>query len=467
MRRNRAQETRSMDQSYLDTPRHAVAVIGGACSGAEAAEIFAKAGIMTFVFEQNARPFGKIEDGLPRWHARQRSQEYVRIGNKLKTEGITYVPNTTIGKDVTFEDLRAWGFSAIVLANGAWDDRKLRAVGAEEAVGNGLIYQNPFIYWFNHHEEKAYAGERYDVQDGALVVGGGLASIDVVKAIMLETVAAKLRERGIECDVPHMEHKGLAKTLAEHEVTLEDLGVKGCTLVYRRSAREMPVAAFKPGADAESKEKTMNVREKLMGIVQTKFMNQFSQNTLPKEVMFDANGKVSGLKVISTRIDDGRVIELEGTERVMPTTQIYASIGSVPRPISGLPTKGDFYAFDDWDLGRINAMPEIFGVGNVVTGQGNIAISRRHSKRVSSVVIEKYLGIHEDQLDEPGGVMKAAEAAGADTAATILDSIESKEKLSSEQLQALAGKAAARNTETGNAGEFVACLAANTPPDRV
>jgi len=95
-----------MDQSFLATPRHAVAVIGAACSGAEAAEICAKAGILTVVFEMNARPFGKIEDGLPRWHARQRSQEYVRIGNKLQTEGIVYVPNTTIGKDVTFEDLR-------------------------------------------------------------------------------------------------------------------------------------------------------------------------------------------------------------------------------------------------------------------------------------------------------------------------------------------------------------------------
>ena len=120
--------------------------------------------------------------------------------------------------------------------------------------------------------------------------------------------------------------------------------------------------------------------------MQRKFQNQFSANTLPKEVVFDEHGKVCGLKVITTRIEDGRVLEVEGTERVMATTQIFASIGSVPRPIEGLPTKGDFYAFDDWDLGRIDAMPEIFGVGNVVTGQGNIAISRKHSKRVSNVV---------------------------------------------------------------------------------
>ena len=456
-----------MDQSYLDTPRHAVAVIGAACSGAEAAEIFAKAGILTVVFEMNARPFGKIEDGLPRWHARQRSQEYVRIGQKLQTEGIVYVPNTTIGKDVTFEDLRNWGFSAIVLGCGAWDDRKMGVEGEEKGVGKGVIYQNPFIYWFNHHEEKSYDGERYDIQDGALVVGGGLASIDVVKAINLELAAAKLRERGIECDVCEMEHTGLAKTLEEHGVTMDDLGLKNCTLVYRRSAGEMPVAQYKPGADEESRKKTEAVREKLMGLTQDKFLNKFSPNTLPKEIVFDADGNVCGLRVIKTRTEGRTVIEIEGTEHVMPTKQIYSSIGSIPRPIPGLPMRGDFYEYDDWDVGKVKDMPEVFGVGNVVTGQGNIAISRKHAKKVSDVVLQEYLGLGEKQLDEPGGVLKGAEERGANAADTVMESLNGKDKLTREKLAELVAKAKARGAEVGYDGNFDAWIAANTPPDRV
>ena len=53
-----------MDAEFLSTPRHAVAVIGGACAGAEAAEILAKAGILTVVLDQNARPFGKIDGSI-------------------------------------------------------------------------------------------------------------------------------------------------------------------------------------------------------------------------------------------------------------------------------------------------------------------------------------------------------------------------------------------------------------------
>jgi len=45
-----------------------VAVVGGAVSGSVAAEILANHGIRVAVFEQNKRPYGKIEDGLPRWH---------------------------------------------------------------------------------------------------------------------------------------------------------------------------------------------------------------------------------------------------------------------------------------------------------------------------------------------------------------------------------------------------------------
>ena len=109
-----------MDTTLLDTPRHAVAVIGAACSGAEAAETFAAAGILAVVIDQNARPFGKIEDGLPRWHANQRRQEYERIGAKLKKPLVRFVPKTAVGRDVGLDDLRRWGFSAVVLACGAW-----------------------------------------------------------------------------------------------------------------------------------------------------------------------------------------------------------------------------------------------------------------------------------------------------------------------------------------------------------
>ena len=51
------------------------------------------------------------------------------------------------------ELVEAWGFTGVVLANGAWRDRPVPVEGADDWVGKGLVYQNPFIVWFNHAEE--------------------------------------------------------------------------------------------------------------------------------------------------------------------------------------------------------------------------------------------------------------------------------------------------------------------------
>ena len=53
-------------------PTHVVAIFGGASAGSVAAELLAEHGVQVVVFEQNPRPYGKIEDGLPRWHAKLR-----------------------------------------------------------------------------------------------------------------------------------------------------------------------------------------------------------------------------------------------------------------------------------------------------------------------------------------------------------------------------------------------------------
>ena len=71
---------------------------------------------------------------------------------------------------------REWGFHAVVLANGAWRDRPLPVEGADAYVGKGLVYQNPFIIWFNHACEAGYEGPVFEPEDDVMVVGGGIAA---------------------------------------------------------------------------------------------------------------------------------------------------------------------------------------------------------------------------------------------------------------------------------------------------
>ena len=151
--------------------RYVIAVVGGATAGAEVAGLLADRGTVVVVFEQHARPYGKIEDGLPRWHLKLRQKEYETVNNRLVRPDVHFVPLTKIGRDIDFREIAMdWGFTAVVLAVGAWRDRPFLVEGAEQYVGRGLIYQNPFIYWFNHFCERDYNGPQYQVEDGAIVV---------------------------------------------------------------------------------------------------------------------------------------------------------------------------------------------------------------------------------------------------------------------------------------------------------
>src|SRR5260370_16647158 len=129
-----------------DRAYHFVAIVGGAIGGSVAAEILADQGIRVVVIEQNERPYGKIEDGLPRWHREQRKQEYSRIDARLKKPGVFFLPSTKLGRDTDFQDLcDNWGFSAVLLANGACRNNEPGIPHAETITPKCLLYPNRFI----------------------------------------------------------------------------------------------------------------------------------------------------------------------------------------------------------------------------------------------------------------------------------------------------------------------------------
>ena len=370
----------------------AVAVIGGATAGAEAADIFAKQGILTVVFEQNARPYGKVEDGLPRWHVGLRAKEYATIDQKLGQPLVQFVPNTKVGRDVSLRELcEAWGFHSVVLANGAWRDRLLALPDAEKYVGKGLVYQNPFIQWFNHRHEAGYRGPVFEALDDTIVVGGGLASIDVVKAINLELAAGALRKKGIELDYEELEVEGIPKALAAHGLTWGELGFKGATLFYRRRVEDMPLVTLPDDANEKVRAKIEKTRAHMLDKAVSKYLFGVRPLRAPLSLLIE-NERVVGMRFAVTQMEGGKLVTTAETEEVRGS-QVISSIGSIPEPLEGVPQKGELYAYSDWDLGRLPDYPTLFSAGNVVTGKGNIVDSRRHARSVGQHVRDEYLAL--------------------------------------------------------------------------
>jgi NADPH-dependent glutamate synthase beta subunit-like oxidoreductase len=450
--------------STQSAPQHIVAVIGGATAGAEVASRLAEAGIRVVVFEMNPRPYGKIEDGLPRWHHGLRHKEYETVREKLSQAGVEFVPNTKIGRDVAFEALaREWGFSAVILANGAWRDRPLPVEGADQYVGKGLVYQNPFIIWFNHCDEQSYAGERYVPADGALIVGGGLASIDVAKVHMLETTRAKLRERGIAQDMIELEVKGIPKSLEKHGLKWEDLGLTGCTLFYRRRPEDMPLAEIPDDADEKRKEKILSARKRLLEKAQEKYGFQVEPLAAPEALVIEG-GRVVGLKLRRTKFEGGKLLSTnEVFERRGP--YVVSSIGSIPEPIPGIATKGELFAFTDWEIGRLDGYPTVFSVGNVVTGKGNIVASRKHASEVYEAALASFLGVDGDGHQAESQLAGAAAASAGAQATQIVAEIGKAAPPPVATVDAILAKVRERQRAVGYTGDFKSWIEKVTPAD--
>jgi NADPH-dependent glutamate synthase beta subunit-like oxidoreductase len=385
-------------------PKHVVAVVGGAVAGSEAAAYAADRGALVLVIDQGARPYGKIEDGLPRWHEKLRHQEYARIDANLSKPNVLFLPRTSVGKDVDLSTLRdELGISAVLLANGAWRDRPLPVDGIERFVDKGLVYQNAFVHWFNHYPEADYEGPEFPILDRTIVVGGGLASIDIVKIINLELYARALAARGHRVDLVKMEVKGIGETVESLGLTLDELGIEGCTLYYRRRKEDMPLASF-AGDDAASRAKAETARVKIMDRVQRKYLVRFVELASPVAPI-EEGGRLAGLVFQKNRFADGKLEAIPGERIEARAPMVISSIGSIPQPIPHVPTKGELYDYADWNTGELEGLPGVFGLGNVLTGKGNIKDSRVSSVEVAAHVVSAYLGL------EPEGVNAAGELA--------------------------------------------------------
>jgi len=445
-----------------DHGKYYVAIIGAATSGSVAAELLADRGIRVAVFEQNTRPYGKIEDGLPRWHAQQRRQEYGLIDARLKKPNVCFVPSTKIGRDIDFHEFCDWGFSAVIMANGAWRDRDLGIRGAEKFIDKGLIYQNPFIYWYNHKNEKTYSGPRYETPDETLVVGGGLASLDVVKILQLENYERALAARGVHADMHELEKRGIPAICKANGIEPAALGVKGCLLIYRRREQDMPLAQAPDNATPDQIAKTEGVRQKLLRLAREKFLFRVQDCTMATGVV-EENGRMVGLKVVRTKVEGRKAEPIPGSEYELRAPLVISSIGSVPECLPGIDMKGEYYTFSGEDFPRYIGRERVFGVGNVVTGQGNIRVSLVHSQKVTKQLIENYIGVGESTGDI-SSLHQTAEARAALQAMTVVEEIAKLPPLSDAQIAALDKRLQAQQQKIGYS-DYDSWIAKVTPPD--
>ncbi len=158
-----------------------VAVVGSGPAGLSAAAQLNKAGHRVIVFERADRPGGLLMYGIPNMKL-DKNEVVLRRIKLMEAEGIKFVCNCEVGKDVTSKQLMD-DFDAVVLATGATKPRDLPIEGRTlKGVHFAMefLQANTKALLDQHKNGNFITAEGKDV----IVIGGGDTGTDCVGTAM-------------------------------------------------------------------------------------------------------------------------------------------------------------------------------------------------------------------------------------------------------------------------------------------
>ncbi|MEP0918850.1 glutamate synthase small subunit [Leptolyngbya sp. DQ-M1] len=152
-----------------------IAIVGSGPAGLSAAAQLNKAGHWVTVFERADRPGGLLMYGIPNMKLDKENVVMRRL-NVLEAEGVKFVCNTEIGKDVTTEDLLK-NFDAVVLCTGATKPRDLSIEGRQlGGVHFAMDFLTANTQAVLDQADPALSAQGKDV----VIIGGGDTGTDCV-----------------------------------------------------------------------------------------------------------------------------------------------------------------------------------------------------------------------------------------------------------------------------------------------
>ena len=154
-----------------------VAVIGSGPAGLSAAAQLNKAGHWVTVYERSDRPGGLLMYGIPNMKL-DKEKVVLRRLNILEQEGVKFVCNTEIGKDLPAADLLK-EFDAVIICTGATKPRDLSIEGREL---KGINFAMEFLTANTKAVLNGKAGEDFISAQGkdVVIIGGGDTGTDCV-----------------------------------------------------------------------------------------------------------------------------------------------------------------------------------------------------------------------------------------------------------------------------------------------
>ncbi len=305
-----------------------VAVIGAGPAGLYAAKNLAEAGAQVALINRDIKPGGLAEYGI--FHNKHKMKNGLRkqFRRMLDEENIHYFGNVSVGTeaDITLDDLKGFGFGAIMVTVGAQGTKWLGLPGEDL---KGVYHAKDLVYHFN--QLPPYSEQEFPIGRKVVCIGVGNVMLDIanwtIRDLKVDQVTAVAR-RGP----------------ADVKFTKKEMGLVARNLDLAALDKEIErTAGVLTGVDQDpeaAKEFILSALKKANEPVSdTRFGFDFLAS--PKGIVGDADGNVIGLEVEDTTLTlrDGGGTRPKGlgTTRVVEADTVVFCIGDRVDADFGLP----------------------------------------------------------------------------------------------------------------------------------
>ncbi|MGA2436842.1 MAG: NADH-quinone oxidoreductase subunit NuoF, partial [Bryobacteraceae bacterium] len=325
-----AKIVKRLNQRKMAATGKRIGIVGAGPAGLSAAFYLALLGHKVTVYESAGEPGGMLRYALPSYRLPKETVE--REVALIRGVGVKFVCNTTLGRDVTLDQLNQ-DHDAVFLSIGTWEEQDLGVPGREL---KGVYPALDFLSKVGH-------GEKIAMGKKVAVIGGGNAAIDSARTALR-------------------------------------LGAE-VTIVYRRSKEDMPAIVQETEEAIEEGAKLIPMAAPVQVLGKDGRVTGLEvAKTIPGQ--FDSRGRRTPITT--------------NEKYVIPCDMIIEAIGEkvegdVTRKLGLQLNKSGTIQVDSWTLQTSN--PKVYAGGDVVSGSSNVTSAMALGKKAAAAIDRQLAGV--------------------------------------------------------------------------
>src|SRR5215471_11368651 len=313
--------------------KHAIIVAGAGPAGMAVAASLAKAGHEVIVLNRDIKFGGLAEYGIFPSKLKLRGGLRKQYWELLTQANVHYLGNVSIGKgkDLTVEEVRSFGASAVVFSIGA---QGTKAIGVEGDSAKGVFHAKDVVYHFNRLP--GFGDRPFDVGKHVAVIGAGDVMVDIAHWLTrykkVERVTAIVRRGPAERKYNPKEIRAVCSNMDLDGIKKEFDRIKGRLAAVGQNSDDVLKGLIDEFTKCEPK-----VSDTKMG---------FRFLASPKRILVDGNNRVRGLEMEENKLEPkGEDTAAVGLKQFyeFPCDSVVSALGDKVDDTVGLPYKGGVY----------------------------------------------------------------------------------------------------------------------------